>query len=232
MGPSGSCVIDHNLDWRAARYDACIRRGTMKTATAISLSVLLVAPLAIAPLGGCAGDKNKQLNEATTQEAEAMRQAREEQIDQAKKQQEKQIEEAKKVEEQQIESAAKARSDVLPQSTQGTEEKAKAQADLVADRQKFQTEAEARLQKAEARLDESRKKLQVARGHAPTAVHDRLEATSRLANSLESDISHLSQVSNDAWDQEKKRIEARLDEIENAADDVKSKADDFAKKKK
>jgi hypothetical protein len=53
----------------------------MKTTTALSLTVLLVAPLGTASLAACASDPNKQLKEAAAQEAEANRVQHEAQID-------------------------------------------------------------------------------------------------------------------------------------------------------
>jgi len=186
----------------------------MKTATALSLSLLLVAPLGLASLGGCAGDKNKQLEEAARQEAEASRAQREAQIDQTKTQQLEGIERNKPSTEN------------LPE---GKQQLAKAQSAMVEERQKFQADAKARLQKVEARLDEARRKLQIAGGRAATSVHDKLDQASHLAAGLSGDIDHVAQVSNDAWATEKKRIEKLLDDIEGSADDVKAKADDVKK---
>ena len=182
----------------------------MKTATSIAMSVLFIAPLGLASLGGCAGDKNKQLDEAAAQQAEAARSQREAQIEQSKKQQMETIEANKRT---------------VQNMPEGSQPLAKAQSEMVEDRQKFQADAQARVQKVQARLDEARTKLQIARGRAPLATSNRLEETSRLAAMAARDVDHLSQVSNDAWESEKKRVDKELSDLENASDDVKSKAD-------
>jgi len=182
----------------------------MKTATSFAMSVLLVAPLGLASLSACAGDKNKQLDQAAAQQAEAARSARESQIEQAQKQEMKSIEANK----QSIENA--------PQTTQ---QLAKAQADIVEERQKFQVESQARLQKAQARLEEARTKARIGRGNADVTLQNKLDETSRLATSAAQQIDHLPQVSNENWSAEKKRVDKQLTDIESAADDAKSKAD-------
>jgi len=182
----------------------------MKTATRFAMSVVFVAPLGLAALSGCASDKNKQLDQAAAQQAEAARSAREGQIDQAAKQ-EKQTIEANK---HSVENA--------PETTQ---QLAKAQANLVEERQKFQVDSQARLQKAQARLDEARTKMRIGRGNADVSAQNKLDETSRLAASAAQQIDHLPQVSNENWPAEKKRLDKQLTDIENGADDAKSKAD-------
>ena len=177
----------------------------MKTTTVLSLAVLLVA---------CASDPNKQLKEATAEEADANRAQREAQINQEKKQEDTRLEAIK------------------PDTTNmspASEQRAKAQSSMGEDRQKFENDARARLQKIQAHLDESRQRLQIARGSAPTSIHDKLDETTRLAGDLSGQLGHLSEVSNEAWAGEKKRIEARLGELESSAAHVKSKADAYPK---
>lgn len=177
----------------------------MRTTTALSLTVLLAA---------CASDPNKQLKEATAQEAEANRAQQEAQIDQTKKQ-----------EDTRLEAIKPDTANMAPAS----EQRAKAQSNMGEDRQKFENDVRARLQKIQARLDESRQKLQISRGSAPTSIQDKLNDTTRLAGDLSGHLAHLSEVSNDAWAGEKKRIEDNLSALESAADDVKSKADAYPK---
>ena len=182
----------------------------MKTATRIAMSVVFAAPLGLAALSGCTSDKNKQLDEAAAQQAEAARSAREGQIEQAEKQEMKRIE------------ANKYSVENAPETSQ---QLAKAQANLVEERQKFQVESQARLQKAQARLDEARTKMRIGRGNADVNVQNKLDETSRLATSAAQQIDHLPQVSNENWAPEKKRIDKLLTDIESGADDAKSKAD-------
>lgn len=182
----------------------------MKTATSLAMSVLLVAPLGLASLSACAGDKNKQLDEAAAQQAEAARSQRESQIDENKKQQTEAIEANKKS---------------IENAPQGSEPLAKAQSDIVEDRQKFEVDAQARLQKAQARLQEARTKLRIGRGNADVDVQNKLSESSRMASMVSDEISHLPQVSNDNWSAEKKRIDKQLSDLESSVDDVKSKAD-------
>jgi hypothetical protein len=182
----------------------------MKTATSFAVSVLFCAPLGLAALSACASDKNKQLDEAAAQQAEATRSARESQIEETQKEQMKSVEANKKS---------------LENAPQGSEQLAKAQADVVGERQKFQVDAQARLQKAEARLQEARTKLRIGRGNADVTVQNKMTETTRMASILNDEINHLPQVSNDNWSAEKKRIDKALGDLESATDDVKSKAD-------
>jgi hypothetical protein len=186
----------------------------MKTTIVLSLTVLLVAPLVAAPLVGCASDPNKRIKDASAQEAAEMRAEQEAQIDQTKKQQDKRIE------------AMKPDTANLPPAS---EERAKAQSDMGEARQKFENDARARLQKVQARLEEARRKLQLAGGDAPTSINDQLNQTLKLANNLSDRITHLSQVSNDRWPSDRKRIEDQLSDLEKSGDDVTSKADSFRK---
>jgi hypothetical protein len=179
----------------------------MKKTTVLSLTILLGASLA-----ACAGDRNKQVQEATLNEAEASRAQREAQIDEAKKQEVENIE------------ANRPRTDMLPEATQ---QRAKAESAMIEDRQKFQVEAQARLQKAQARLDETRQKVQILGGRAPSSLNERLNTTSRMTSALSTDINRLAQVSPAGWEAEKKRVEARLDDIEKSVDEAKSIADDL-----
>ena len=180
----------------------------MKIANLVAVSILTVAPLAACG----SSDRNKQVQEATINEAEAATNARETQIDQQQKQQVEAIE------------ANQPRTDNLPEATQ---QRAKAESAMIEDRQKFAAESQARLQKAQARLDEARTKVQVAGGKAPASINDELSSVSRMTAVTATDIGRLSTVSNDGWSAEKKRIESRLDDIDKAVDDVKSKADDL-----
>jgi hypothetical protein len=175
----------------------------MKTATVLSMTILLAA---------CAGDQSKKAQEATLNEAEAARTRTEAQIDDAKKQQVESIEQNRPS------------TDMLPQESQ---QRAKAESAMIEDRQKFQVEAQARLQKAQARLDEARVKTQVMAGKTPASLTDQLNMTARMTSALSTDINRLPQVSPAGWDAEKQRIEARLDDVEKAADDAKSKADEL-----
>ena len=182
----------------------------MKTATSFAMSVLVVAPLALGGVSACASDKNKQLDEAAAQEAEATRSARETQIEQTQKEQMKSIEANKKS---------------LENAPQGSEQLAKAQADIVEERQKFQVESEARLQKAEARLQEARTKLRIRPGNADVNVDNKMSEAARMASVIQDEINHLPQVSNDNWSAEKTRLDKALSNLESTTDDVKSKAD-------
>lgn len=186
----------------------------MKTTTALSLTVLLVAPLGTASLAGCASDRNKQLKEATAQEADANRALREAQVDQAKKQEDTRLE------------AIKPNTEGLPPAS---EQRAKAQSAMGEERQKFENDARARLEKVQARLEAARQRLQLGGGNAPTSIQDKVNQTTHLADSLSSQVAHLSQVSDDRWSAEKKRIEESLSDIESSADDVKSKAEQYPK---
>ncbi|MDB5212959.1 MAG: hypothetical protein JWO86_886 [Myxococcaceae bacterium] len=186
----------------------------MKTTTLLSLTLVLVAPLVAAQLAGCASDPNKRIKDASAQEAAEMRAEQEAQIEHTKKQEDKRID------------AMKPETTNLPPAS---EERAKAQADMGEERQKFGNDARARLQKVQARLEESRQKLQLAGGDVPTSIHDQLNQTSKLANNLSDRIDHLPQVSNDRWSSEKKRLDDQLSDVEKSTDDVKSKVDSYRK---
>jgi hypothetical protein len=110
---------------------------------------------------------------------------------------------------------------------EGSEQRAKAQGDMAETRQLFMARAQARLHKADARLVEARRKLQIAGGRVPTDVHDRANFAQRQTTSLTNDLGHLPLVTNDRWADETKRIESRLDEVEKSVDDVSSKANDY-----
>lgn len=184
----------------------------MKTTTAFSLTVLLVAALGTASLAACASDANKQLKEATAQEADANRAQREAQIDTAKKQEDTRLE------------AIKPDTQGLPWAS---EQRAKAQSAMGEERQKFENDVRARLQKVQARLEESRQKLQLGGGDVPTSIQDKLIQTTRLTDNLSRQVAHVSQVGDDRWSAEKKRIEEQLRDLEKSADDVKSDADRY-----
>jgi hypothetical protein len=189
----------------------------MHGATAMKTqSIMFMCLLVGAPIAGCASNPNKEVKEARNEETEAMRARSEQQIEKTKEQQIQGIERSAE--------QGKTAADTLPE---GSEQRAKAQIEMNEARQTFQVQAQARLQKAQARLEEAQRKLQVAGGRAPTSVHDRVDNVSRETAALSTDVSHLSQVTNDSWGAEKKRIEMRLDQIESSVDDVKSKVDDL-----
>jgi membrane-bound lytic murein transglycosylase len=184
----------------------------MKTTTALSLTVLLVAPLGTASLAACASDPNKRLEQASAQEAEANRVQREAQIDQTKQQEDTRLE------------SIKPDTRGMPAAS---EQRAKAQSAMGEQRQKFENEARARIQKVQARLEESRQKLQLGGGDVPTSIQDKLGQTARLTESLSNQIAHVAQVGDDKWSSEKKRLEEQLEDLEKSAADVKSDADRY-----
>jgi hypothetical protein len=184
----------------------------MKTSILL-VSVVLAAPVAVSI--GCASDPNKKLQTATAEEAEA---AREQQIKSAEAQKDQQIKSIEKRTDRVEESAS-----ALPQ---GSEQRAKAQAQLTAEREKYRVEAQTRLQKINAKLDEARRKLQIAGGRAATSTHDKVDQAAREAASVAQEINALPQVRNEAFGDEKKRIDARLDQVEAQVDEAKSKVDD------
>jgi len=176
--------------------------------TAIVIFMLLAAPI------GCASDPNKKLREAKVEEAEAARQQREEAIDKTKDQKVEGIEKRTDL--------SKDQAEALPE---GSEQRAKAQADVTAERQIFEVQSQAKLQKMNARLEEARRKLQVAGPRVPTAIHDRLNIATKQSASVASDLGHLPQVTTERWTDERKRIEGRLAELESLVDEVASQAD-------
>jgi hypothetical protein len=175
------------------------------------ISLLVAVPLAV----GCASDPNKKAKQAQAEEAEAIR-----------AQSEKRIEETK----EQTVSGAENRTDQMRERADnfpaGTEQRAKAQADFVEERQKFRADAQARLQKADARLEEARRKLQIGAGRVPTTTA--LDSVSRAATArdrLAVTLNGMPQVSNDQWGSTKKQMEADLDQLETLVDDATSQAD-------
>jgi chromosome segregation ATPase len=202
MQPTALHVAGSSLTSRATPKDEPMK-------TVIVLSVALAAPLA-----ACAGDRNKQVEESAVTEAEAARAEREAQVDNLKKTQIEGIE------------AQKPSTAGLPEAA---EQRAKAMSAQVEDRQKFQAEAQARLEKVRAQLGEVHGKLEIGRARAPTSLQDQVSKNDRLTSELSSQIDHLPEVSNESWNAEKARIEERLDELESSVDDAKSKADEIVK---
>jgi membrane-bound lytic murein transglycosylase len=184
----------------------------MKRTTLLSLTVLLVAPLGTASLAACASDPNKQLKEATAQEAEANRVQHEAQIDQTEQQEDTRLE------------AIRPDTRGMPAAS---EQRAKAQSAMGEQRQKFENDARARIQKVQGRLEESRQKLQLGGGDVPTSIQDQLRQTARLTEGLSNQIAHVAQVGDDRWSSEKKRIDEQLEDLEKSANDVKSDADRY-----
>jgi hypothetical protein len=193
------------LDSRSGTPDAS-GRGIMKTTTALSLTVLLVA--------GCASDPNKQLKQATAEEATANRAQQEAQINATKTQEDTRLE------------AIKPDTEGMPPASQ---DRAKAQSAMGEERQKFENDVRARLAKVQGRLDEARQRLQLGGGNAPSSIREKLDETKRLADGLSTQLTHLPQVSNDGWSSEKRRIEESLGDLESSAAEVKSKADHYPK---
>jgi hypothetical protein len=181
--------------------------------TAISMFMLLALPIA-----ACASDPNKKAKEANVAEAETMREQREKGIEQQADQQVRRIEQ--QADQQKDQAGA------LPQSA---EQRAKAQADIMAERQTFAARAQERLRKADARIEEARRKLQVAGGRAPLAAHEKLSMAERERSGVATDLGHVTMVSNERWSDETKRIESRLDALESIVDDVSSQADRVSK---
>jgi hypothetical protein len=174
----------------------------MKTATVLSMTILLAA---------CAGDRNRQAQEAANNEAEP-----------ARVQGEAPIDEAKAASVQSVEQNRPSKG-TLPEATQ---HRAKVESAMIEDRQKFQAEARARLEQAQARLDEVRVRTQIMGAAAPLSLTEQLDTTARMTSALSTDIRRLPQISPAGWEAEKKRVEGRLDDVEKAANEVKSKADD------
>jgi hypothetical protein len=173
-------------------------------------SIILCLALA-APVVACAGDQNKKLQEAQSQEAENTRKSAEQTAEQTKKTQEGAIE-------QQSEQA-KQQAEALPE---GSRERAKTQVEMSADRQKYIADAQSRMQKINAKLTETRQKAQLARGNIPTSTMDKVNEAARLSASLNDEINHMPQVSTQSWSDEKKRVDSRLDDVEKMVDDAAS----------
>lgn len=179
----------------------------------VYLSVLLAVPLV--GVAGCSNnDRNKQVEEAQKTEVEAAREQRVQSIDQAK--------------ENQVEAIEKRTDQVQEQAKQlpdQTEQRAKAQADMMSTRETFSAQARARLQKADARIEETRNKLKIAGGRAPLAAHDKVDQAARDRAEVAAGVDRLRGVSNDRWGDAKKRVEKQLDELDALVDDAASQAD-------
>ncbi len=176
---------------------------------------LVTAILIGASIAACASDPNKKIQEARVEDAETTREQREKGIDKARDQQIGNIENRANMTEQQAR-----------QFPEGTQQRAKAQADLTQDRQTFQAKAQARLQKAQAKLDEARTKMQLGGGRVETATHDKVTSAATATQQISAQVNRLSDVPNEHWAHEKARITTRLDEVEKLVDDASSKADD------
>jgi tetrahydromethanopterin S-methyltransferase subunit G len=178
---------------------------------------LWISLLLTAPLFACANNPNKELKEAKAAEAEAAREQRVEAIEEAK---DNRIDRIEKRTDQMSERAE----NVLPE---GAEQRAKAQAEMIAARQTFQANAQAKLHKAAARLDEVKRKMEVAGGRVPLSLRDEVTLMERERASLAADLGHLPMVTNDRWGEETKRIESRLDALESSVDSAQSRVDDL-----
>jgi hypothetical protein len=173
-------------------------------------SIILCLALA-APVVACASDQNKKLEDAQKQEAENARKSAEQSAEQVKKSEMGAIE-------QQGEQA-KHQAEALPEQSQ---ERAKTQVAVSVERQKYITEAQTRLQKINARLQETQQKAQLARGNIPLSTTDKINEAGRLMTSVNDQINRLPQVSPAGWSDETKRVDAQLDHVESLVGDASS----------
>jgi hypothetical protein len=186
----------------------------MRTPISIFTLLLLAAPIAIA---SCSSDPNKKAKQAGIDDAEAARQAQVNSIDATKDRQLEDIERSTGDLQRQAET--------LPP---GAEQQAKAQAEVAGTRQVYDANAKARLQTANARLDEAWRKIQLAGPRATTEVHDEVNAATRLRASIGKELDAIPSVTDARWPIETKRINARLDELEERVDDLVSQANELS----
>jgi hypothetical protein len=178
--------------------------------TAILMSLMLTSSVL-----ACASDPNKELKDAQEAQAEAARERRVEQVEQAKDNRLDRIE-------TRTDQIGQRAENMLPE---GAEQRAKAQAEMMAARQTFQANAQARLQKADAGLVEVRRKMDIAGGRVPLSLRDEVNLVERERASLRGDLGRLPMVTHDRWGEETKRIDTRLDSLEGSIDAVTSRVD-------
>ncbi len=156
-------------------------------------------------------DQNKKLQDAQNQEAAYARTSIEQNAEQTKKSQMGAIE--------QQEDQAKQQAEALPEHSQ---ERAKTQVEVSADRQRYIVDAQTRLQKINARLQETQQKARIQPGNIPASTMDKITEAFRLAASANAEIGRLPQITPQGWSEETKRLDSHLDQVDSMVDEAAS----------
>jgi hypothetical protein len=169
-------------------------------------------------LAGCAGDPNKNVKEARTEEIEAQRAASERDAEAERARAEGRA----KLDQNSQEATAERR-----YGGSATGDRVVAESKMTEERKKYRAQIDERVQKLDARAAELRAKLGQAGAKASTEARDRVDAIRNQRELVGREVTNLGSVNDDSWESAKKSVEARLDELDaivkRAAEKVESK---------
>jgi len=179
----------------------------------IMKSAYILLPLA-ALMIGCGGNGNpaKDINDAREEQIEANREEREERAEQKQEHAEERAEQRYNQAEEQH---AK-----LPSADQNV---ANAEAKMIEQRSIYQSEATAKLEKANARIAAAKAKLDKARA-APLEARNQLEVAVTQRDSTKTAIDNLRNVSNEQWKDATEQVNKSLDQLESLVARVEESA--------
>jgi hypothetical protein len=101
-------------------------------------------------------------------------------------------------------------------------------ADVERDRAQYCAEAKAELDKLAVRLDATQKKIAVLGSRAPTKLHGELSTARTEHQTLKQNVDTLPRVPATGWDDQRKLIDKRMDELDDRVDKLSSAVDGAA----
>lgn len=179
--------------------------------------LLLGSALFTMGLLACAGDPNKQANDAHDSELKSDRKTIENTADDRK--------------EMRV-TAAEAKRDTTEANASGssaTQDRVGADAKLTEAREIFRAKSTARLEKLDARTSELRQVVDRAGGKATTASRDALKTVDTQRGLVTRELELLPKQSNDDWDHAKTSLETQLDNLEGLVKKAASETGKFKK---
>ncbi len=176
--------------------------------TGATIAILLV---------GCAGDRNRQANDA--REAELAEQ-RERQEARAEQRSETRIQSAEMERE---------RTEATATGSPATQDRVEADAQLVEARASYRAKATERLEKLDAKTAELKALVAKAAGKASTSARDALRTADSQRAIVARQVDDLPRVANENWERAKSNLDQQLDTLERFVERAENEVDDIEK---
>jgi hypothetical protein len=177
----------------------------------------LVTGLLAISLCACAGDPNKQANDAHDGELASQRKATESNAEQRS---ESRVNAAEVMRE---------KTDATATGSAATQDRVSADAKLSEARAIFRAKATERLEKVDARITELKALIANARARATTASRDALKVVDTQRSIVTRELDQLPRTENDEWNTAKTSLETQLDTLEGLVKKVGTEVERFKK---
>jgi hypothetical protein len=180
--------------------------------------------VALLVLAACAADRNKDIKRAETERTNERAEARYEEERLAREQAAERAavppasDERMQLEREHADERAKTTSESNEEIAKADQDVAKAHGDMHADRTNVESDAKARVAKADAKASDAKQKIAKAGRDKRVLLKANANLYDKQKKDVETSIANLSRATNEEWQDAKARLEKQLDALEASAD--------------